>query len=155
MVPAYTGLGAPYWDSYARGIIIGITRGTSREHICRATLESIAYQSKDMINAMIADSGKALSSLRFDGGATKSDFLMQFQADILGIPVERPKVTEMAALGAAYLAGLGVGFWESFSDLEKQWQLDKRYEPQMDLQKRQDLYSSWKRAVERSFNWAR
>jgi glycerol kinase len=155
IVPAFTGLGAPYWDSYARGTIIGITRGTSREHICRATLESIAYQSKDMIDAMTADSGRALSALRVDGGATKSDFLMQFQADILGIPVERPKVTEMAALGAAYLAGLGVGFWDSFTDLEKQWQLDKRYEPQMGLQKRQDLYSGWKRAVERSLNWAR
>jgi glycerol kinase len=155
VVPAFTGLGAPYWDSYARGIIIGITGGTSREHICRATLESIAYQSKDMIDAMTADSGKSLTALRVDGGATKSDFLMQFQADILGIPVERPKVTEMAALGAAYLAGLGVGFWESFTVLEKQWQLDKRYEPQMDLKKREELYSGWKRAVERSFNWAR
>jgi glycerol kinase len=155
VVPAFTGLGAPYWDSYARGIILGITGGTSREHICRATLESIAYQSKDMIDAMTADSGKSLTALRVDGGATKSDFLMQFQADILGIPVERPKVTEMAALGAAYLAGLGVGFWDSFTGLEKQWQLDKRYEPQMDLKKREELYSGWKRAVERSFGWAR
>ena len=155
VVPAFTGLCAPYWDSYARGTIIGITRGTSREHICRATEESIAYQSKDMIESMIADSGKALSSLRVDGGATKSDFLMQFQADILGIPVERPKVTEMAALGAAYLAGLGVGFWDSFTDLEKHWQIDKRYEPQMDSKKREELYGGWKRAVERSLNWAR
>jgi len=155
VVPAFTGLCAPYWDSHARGIIIGITGGTSREHICRATLESIAYQSKDMLDSMTADSGNPPSSLRVDGGATKSDFLMQFQADILGIPVERPKVTEMAALGAAYLAGLGVGFWDSFTELEKYWQLDKRYEPQMDLQKRDELYGGWKRAVERSFNWAR
>jgi glycerol kinase len=155
VVPAFTGLGAPYWDSYARGTIVGITRGTSGEHICRATLESIAYQSKDMIDSMTADSGKAPVSLRVDGGATKSDFLMQFQADILGIPVEKPKVTEMAALGAAYLAGLGVGFWDSLADLEKYWQLDKRYEPQMDLKKREELYGGWKRAVERSFNWAR
>jgi glycerol kinase len=155
VVPAFTGLSAPYWDSYARGTIIGITRGTSREHICRATLESIAYQSKDMIDSMTADSGKAPISLRVDGGATKSDFLMQFQADILGIPVERPKVTEMAALGAAYLAGIGVGFWDSFTDLEKHWQLDKRYEPQMDPKKSEELYGGWKRAVERSFNWAR
>ena len=155
VVPAFTGLCAPYWDSYARGTIIGITRGTSREHICRATEESIAYQSKDIIDAMIADSGKELSSLRVDGGATKSDFLMQFQADMLGIPVERPRVTEMAALGAAYLAGLGVGYWDSISDLEKHWKLDKRYEPKMEPEKREELYSGWKRAVERSLNWAK
>lgn len=126
LVPAFTGLCTPYWDSYARGLIIGITRGTTREHICRAAEESIAYQSKDVIDTMIADSGKALQSLRVDGGATKSDFLMQFQADILGIPVERPGITEMAALGAAYLAGLGVGYWERFEDLEKYWKLEKR-----------------------------
>jgi len=155
LVPAFTGLCAPYWDMYARGIIIGITRGTTREHICRAAEESIAYQTKDVIEAMIADSGKALKSLHVDGGATRSDFLMQFQADILGIPVERPNITEMAALGAAYLAGLGVGYWESFEDLEKYWKLERRYEPGMDNKKIDELYKGWKRAVERSFNWAK
>ena len=153
LVPAFTGLCTPYWDSYARGLIIGITRGTTREHICRAAEESIAYQSKDVIDTMIADSGKVLQSLRVDGGVTKSDFLMQFQADILGIPVERPGITEMAALGAAYLAGLGVGYWEKFEDLEKHLKLEKRYEPAMEKSKRLELYKGWKRAVERSLNW--
>ena len=155
LVPAFTGLCAPYWDMYARGLLIGITRGTSREHICRAAEEAIAYQTKDVIESMISDSGRDLGSLRVDGGATKSDFLMQFQADILDIPVEKPRVTEMAALGAAYLAGLGVGFWESFSDLEKHWQLEKTFKPKMDKTKIQRLYGGWKKAVERSFGWAK
>lgn len=155
LVPAFTGLCAPYWDMYARGIIIGITRGTTREHICRAAEESIAYQTKDVIDAMTADSGKSLKSLHVDGGATRSDFLMQFQADILGIPVEKPRVTEMAATGAAYLAGLGVGFWNNIEDLEKHWKLEKRYEPSMESKKREELYNGWKRAVKRSFDWAR
>jgi len=153
LVPAFTGLCAPYWDMYARGIIIGITRGTEREHICRAAEEAIAYQTKDVIDAMIADSQESLKSLRVDGGATKSDFLMQFQSDILGIPVERPKITEMAALGAAYLAGLGVGYWESISDLENNWILDKKYEPKMTEDKRNALYTGWKEAVKRSLGW--
>ena len=153
LVPAFTGLCAPYWDMYARGIIIGITRGTEREHICRAAEEAIAYQTKDVIDAMIADSQESLKSLRVDGGATKSDFLMQFQSDILGIPVERPKITEMAALGAAYLAGLGVGYWESISDLENNWVLDKKYEPKMTEDKRNALYTGWKEAVKRSLGW--
>jgi len=152
-VPAFTGLCTPYWNSDARGLIIGITGGTTREHICRAAEESIAYQVKDNIDAIIADSGKKLKSLRVDGGATKSDFLMQFQSDILGIPVERPKVIEMAALGAAYLAGLGTGYWESFEDLEKNWELEKRYVPTMKESKRLELYEGWKRAVVRSFDW--
>jgi len=154
IVPAFTGLGAPYWDMYARGLIIGITRGTSREHICRAALESIAYQSKDILDAMQAVSGKKLDALRVDGGATKSDFLMQFQADILKIKVEKPTITEMTALGAAYLAGLGSGFWQSTSQLEKQWQISQVFEPSMQEEKIGVLYTNWQRAVERSFKWA-
>lgn len=155
LVPAFTGLCAPYWDMYARGLMIGITRGTTREHICRAAEEAIAYQTKDVIESMIADSGNSLSSLRVDGGATKSDFLMQFQADILGIPVEKPRVTEMAALGAAYLAGLGVGYWDSLQDLQKHWQLEKIYDPKMPVSEIDALYGGWKKAVKRSFDWAK
>jgi glycerol kinase len=152
-VPALTGLGSPYWDMYARGIIIGITRGTTVEHIARSALESIAYQSRDVLESMHSDSGTRARSLRVDGGGTQSDLLMQFQADILGIPVERPVVTEMASLGAAYLAGLGVGFWESQEELEKQWKVDKTYTPRMGEDQRESLYFNWKRAVERSFKW--
>ena len=155
MVPAFTGLCAPYWDMYARGLIIGITRGTGIEHIARSALESIAYQTKDVLVAMEADCGKALPSLRVDGGTTKSDFLMQFQADILGLPVERPVITEMASLGAAYLAGLGVGFWESQEELERKWKVEKVYRPKMGQTQRDQLYGDWKRAVERTFKWAR
>ncbi len=155
LVPAFTGLSAPYWDMYARGTLIGITRGTGREHICRAAEEAIAYQTRDVIDAMIADSGVKLESLRVDGGATKSDFLMQFQADILGIPVEKPVVTEMAALGAAYLAGLGVGFWASLEDLDKHWKIDRVYEPEMSEDRREELYAGWKEAVRRSLGWAK
>ena len=155
LVPAFTGLCAPYWDMYARGTLIGITRGTGREHICRAAEEAIAYQTRDVIDAMIADSGVKLESLRVDGGATKSDFLMQFQADILGIPVEKPEVTEMAALGAAYLAGLGVGFWASLEDLDKHWKIDRVYEPEMSKDRREELYAGWKEAVRRSLGWAK
>ena len=155
LVPAFTGLSAPYWDMYARGTLIGITRGTGREHICRAAEEAIAYQTRDVIDAMIADSKVKLESLRVDGGATRSDFLMQFQADILGIPVEKPAVTEMAALGAAYLAGLGVGFWENLEDLDKHWKLDRVYEPEMPEDRREELYSGWKEAVKRSLDWAK
>jgi glycerol kinase len=155
LVPAFTGLCAPYWDMYARGLVIGITRGTEREHIARSALESIAYQTKDVIIAMEADCGKKASSLRVDGGATKSDFLMQFQADILGIAVERPVITEMASLGAGYLAGLGVGFWQSREELEQKWKIERVYEPKMGEAQRGELYSGWKRAVERTFGWAR
>lgn len=155
VVPAFTGLCAPYWDMYARGLIIGITQGTSREHIARSTLESLAYQTKDVLEAMEADFRKKAVSLRVDGGVTKSDFLMQFQADILGKPVERPLVTEMAARGAAYLAGLGVGFWKSREELEYQWTVDRIFEPQMSKDQRESLYDGWKRAVQRSLNWAK
>jgi len=155
IVPAFTGLSAPYWDMFARGLIIGITRGTTGEHICRAALEAIAYQTKDVLESMITDSSSKIDFLRVDGGATKSDFLMQFQADILGIPLEKPKITEMTALGAAYLAGIGTGFWENVGDLEKHWHLEKRYEPAMEPGRVKKLYGDWKRAVERSFGWAR
>ncbi|MFW6137613.1 MAG: glycerol kinase GlpK [Spirochaetota bacterium] len=155
LVPAFTGLCAPYWDMYARGIVVGITRGTTREHIARSAMESIAYQTRDVLDAMEADSGNKAHSLRVDGGGTKSDFLMQFQADILGIQVERPAVTEMAALGACYLAGLGVGFWENREEVQGQWKVEKIYEPGMKEDRREQLYYNWKRAVERSLDWAR
>jgi len=155
LVPAFTGLCAPYWDMYARGIIVGITRGTGVEHIARAALESIAYQTKDCLLAMEADSKMPATSLRVDGGATKSDFLMQFQADILGIAVQRPVITEMSSLGACYLAGLGVGFWSGREELEKQWKVEKTYEPRMASGRRDELYGKWKKAVERTFGWAK
>lgn len=153
MVPAFTGLSAPYWDRYARGMIIGITRGTEREHIARATLESMAYQTRDVLDAMVADSGEKAASLRVDGGATQSDFLMKFQADILGIPVERPSVTEMAARGAAYLAGLGVGFWKNKAEIAQPWKLDRVFEPTMSEDQRERLNTGWQKAVERAKNW--
>jgi glycerol kinase len=155
MVPAFTGLCAPYWDMYARGTIVGITRGTTNEHIARSALEAIAYQTRDVLDAMSADSGIAPKSLRVDGGATKSNFLMQFQADVLGIPIEKPVVTEMAALGAAYLAGMGIGFWKSKDEIRKQWKIEKIYEPDMSEEKREELYEGWTRAVKRSFGWAK
>lgn len=153
VVPAFTGLGAPYWDMYARGTIVGITRGTSREHIIRATLEAIAFQSRDIFEAMEADSGISLKELKVDGGASVSPFLMQFQADILGVRVKRPKVTETTALGAAYLAGLGTGLWKDREEIRQEWVLNKSFEPGMDTIKRELLYKGWKRAVERSMGW--
>lgn len=154
LVPAFTGLCAPYWDMYARGLLIGITRGTSAEHICRSALESMAYQTRDVIDSMSLDSGVSAKSLRVDGGATKSDFLLQFQADVLGIPVELPAVTEMAGLGAAYLAGLGVGFWKSKEELEKHWKVQRIFEPKMTADEQETKYAGWKKAVARSLNWA-
>ena len=154
LVPAFVGLGAPHWDQYARGTIVGLTRGTGRAHVVRAALESMAYQTRDVVEAMLADGDLDLQTLRVDGGASQNDFLMQFQADILGVPVERPKVTETTALGAAYLAGLAVGFWESQEELSQKWELEKRFEPQMSDEKRQALYADWQRAVERSKGWA-
>ncbi|HLR70433.1 MAG TPA: glycerol kinase GlpK, partial [Pseudogracilibacillus sp.] len=148
MVPAFVGLGTPYWDSDARGAVFGITRGTSKEHLIRATLESLAYQTKDVLDAMIADSGIALKSLRVDGGAVKNDFLMQFQGDMLGCPVERPVVQETTALGAAYLAGLAVGFWDSKEEIAKQWKHEKTFKPALAVEKRDELYAGWKKAVE-------
>ncbi|MDO4247168.1 MAG: glycerol kinase GlpK [Deinococcus sp.] len=154
LVPAFVGLGAPYWDSYARGTIVGITRGTTKAHIARAALEAVAFQSAELLEAMQKDSGAKLLELRVDGGASNNDLMMQFQADILGVPVVRPKVTETTALGAAYLAGLAVGFWQSTDEISAQWQEDKRFEPQMDEAERTRLMNRWKKAVERSRDWA-
>jgi glycerol kinase len=152
-VPAFVGLGAPYWDQYARGTIVGLTRGTTREHIARAALESIAYQSRDVLACMRADAGIKLSELRVDGGAARNDFLMQFQADILGIPVVRPANTETTAAGAAFLAGLAVDFWPSVEGLDEMWQRDETFEPQMEQSRREALVEGWTRAVERASNW--
>ncbi len=154
LVPAFVGLGAPYWDQYARGTIVGLTRGSGRAQIVRATLESIAYQTRDVVAAMTADSGLALETLRVDGGAVVNDFLMQFQADILGVPVQRPTVTETTALGAAYLAGLATGFWTSQEEIAGQWRLERTFEPVMSADQRGSLYSGWQRAVERARHWA-
>ncbi len=154
VVPAFVGLGAPYWDQYARGAIVGMTRGSGRAQIVRATLESIAYQTRDVAAAMSADSGLPLDTLKVDGGAVVNDFLMQFQADILGVPVQRPAVTETTALGAAYLAGLATGFWASQDEIAKQWQLEREFEPAMSADQREALYAGWQRAVERSRAWA-
>lgn len=153
VVPAFTGLGAPHWDMYARGAIVGLTRGTNRNHIIRATLESIAYQTKDVIEAMIEDSGINLSALKVDGGATANNFLMQFQSDILDVNIERPEVTETTALGAAYLAGLAVGFWKSKGEISQYWSINRKFKPEMDEENRNALYMGWKKAVGRSKDW--
>ena len=153
-VPALVGLGAPHWDPYARGLLIGITRGTTRGHLVRAVLESMAYQTRDVIEAMQRDSGITLKELRCDGGASVNRLLMQFQADILGVPVEVPRIVETTALGAAYLAGLATGFWSSRVELAEKWQLDNRYTPHLDESRRQRLFRRWHRAVERSQGWA-
>jgi glycerol kinase len=147
VVPAFVGLGTPYWDSDVRGAIFGLTRGTQKEHFVRATLESLAYQTKDVLTAMEADSGISLKTLRVDGGAVKNNFLMQFQSDMLGVPVERPVVNETTALGAAYLAGLAVGYWKDQSEIAKQWNIDRTFEPSMSEEKRNELYEGWKKAV--------
>lgn len=149
VVPAFTGLGAPYWDPNARGAIVGLTRGSGRSQIVRATLESIAYQCRDVLKAMAQDCGAPLREIRVDGGAASNNFLMQFQADMLGIPVVRPKVTETTALGAAYLAGLAVGFWSSEDELESLWQTDRIFTPAMSEAQREGLYGGWLEAVGR------
>ena len=154
VVPAFTGLGAPYWDAYARGTIVGLTRGVSANHIIRATLESIAYQTRDVLDAMQADSGIKLSALRVDGGAVANDFLMQFQSDVLDTTVNRPQVTEVTALGAAYLAGLAVGFWDNLDEVAGKSVLDRSFEPHQDEEKRQRRYRGWKRAVKCTQLWA-
>ncbi|MEM4976526.1 MAG: glycerol kinase GlpK [Desulfurococcaceae archaeon] len=154
-VPAFVGLGAPYWDPYARGLIIGITRGTERKHLARATLEAIAYLTRDVIEVMEADTGLKVSVLRADGGASKSDFLLQFQADILGVQVVRPAVHETTSLGAAYLAGLAVGFWKNLEEIRRLWRAEKVFTPRMDPATREKLYSGWKAAVRRALGWAR
>ena len=152
VVPAFTGLGAPYWDMYARGAIVGLTRGAGRNHIIRATLESIAYQTKDVIDAMIDDSKINLTVLKVDGGASANNFLMQFQSDILNVNIERPDITETTALGAAYLAGLAVGFWKSKGEVIQNWSMNRKFKPEMNDDERYKLYSGWKKAVERAMS---
>jgi glycerol kinase len=154
-VPALVGLGAPHWDAYARGTIVGLTRGTTRAHIARAALEAIGNQTRDVVAAMGRESGIPLRELRADGGAAGNRFLMQFQSDVLGVPVEVPAVAETTALGAGYLAGLAVGFWSGQEELEAKWQVGRRYEPRMDDSKRDLLYARWQQAVERSRGWAK
>ena len=154
VVPAFAGLGAPHWDPHARGAIVGLTRGSSRAHIARAALESIAYQSADLLEAMQKDSGEKLSELRVDGGAAANDLLMQFQADILGVPVVRPKVLETTALGAAYLAGLYTDVWKSREQIAAQWQMDRRFTPQMSREDAAQLLARWREAVKRSLGWS-
>lgn len=153
VVPAFTGLGAPYWDMYARGGIFGITRGTKREHIVRATLESLAYQSTDVITAMEEDSGINIEKLRVDGGAAANDFIMQFQADIMDVIVERPEIIETTALGVAYLAGLAVEFWKDMDEIAKDYSLDKVFKANMEPSIREEKYKYWKKAVERTMHW--
>ena len=153
LVPAFTGLGAPYWDMYARGCMMGLTRGTRREHIIRAAEESIAYQSLELVEAMEKDSGIALSVLNVDGGASRDQFLMQFQADILNKPVNRPKIRETTALGVAYLAGLATGVWKDTAEIKKLWSCDASFTPKMDSSRREKLLKGWQKAVNRSLGW--
>ena len=155
LVPAFTGLGAPHWDMYARGAMLGITRGTERGHIARAALESTAYQTRDAMDAMKRDTGLDIPLLRVDGGATANGLMMQFQADILGIPIERHAIAETTALGAAYLAGLATGFWQDTTEIAQNWASDRRFEPTMSLERRDTLYDEWQRAVGRAKDWAR
>jgi glycerol kinase len=154
LVPAFAGLGAPYWDAYARGTIVGLTRGSGRAQLVRAAVEAMAYQTRDVVEAMESDTGEPLRELRVDGGAAVMDVLCQFQADLLGIPVRRPRHIETTALGAAFLAGLGAGVWKD-ADLEDLWRIDREFEPRMSRDEADDLQAEWRRAVERSRNWAR
>jgi glycerol kinase len=162
VVPAFAGLGAPYWDQYARGAIVGLTRGTTKAHIARAALEGIAHQVADLLDAMHADTtGKAargggrtaMKELRVDGGAARNDLLMQFQADLLGVPVVRPAVTETTASGAAYLAGLAVGFWKSPAEIARQWKAERRFEPKMPRKQAAALRERWRAALQRAKGW--
>jgi glycerol kinase len=153
LVPAFTGLGSPHWDAYARGTMVGLSRGTTKAHIARAALESIAFQSAEVLLAMQRDAKQPLLELRVDGGATANDLMMQFQADLLGVPVVRPKVTETTALGAAYLAGLAVGFWGSLDEVAANWQVDRRFEPALPRDAAAARLRQWERAVERSRDW--
>jgi glycerol kinase len=155
VVPAFVGLGAPYWDQYARGTIVGITRGTKKEHFIRATLESMAYQTYDVLKAMQEDSGISLKALKVDGGASSNNFLMQFQSDMLGVEVDRPQVIETTALGAAYLAGLAVGYWSTKQEVFENWNISKTFKPQIEEEKRKNLIDGWHEAVKRSMGWAR
>jgi glycerol kinase len=152
-VPAFSGLFAPYWRSDARGAIVGMTRYANRGHIARAALEATAFQTREVLDAMEQDSGVRLKALKVDGGMVVNETLMQFQADILGVPVIKPKVAETTALGAAYAAGLATGFWSSLDDLRRNWRVERTWEPAIPAERRDDLYRSWKRAVERTFGW--
>jgi glycerol kinase len=154
LVPAFVGLGAPHWDAYARGAIFGLTRGATGGHIARAALESIAFQNADVLGAMEKDAGVPLTELRVDGGATGNDVLMQFQADVLGVPVVRPKVRETTALGAAYLAGLAVGYWKGDAEISANWQVDRRFIPSMARGRVSELRAGWDKAVARAKAWA-
>ncbi len=154
-VPAFAGLGAPYWDPYARGTIAGLTRGSNAGHIARAALESIAFQSAELLHAMEQDSGVKSKELRVDGGAAADDLLMQFQSDLLGVPVVRPRVLETTALGAAYLAGLATGVWASREEIAKQWKVAKRFEPRMKREEAERRMDEWKRALERAKGWGK
>jgi glycerol kinase len=153
VVPAFVGLGAPYWDMYARGVIVGLTRGSNRNHIVRATLESIAFKTRDVLQAMEDDSGIKLKVLKVDGGAVVNNFLMQFQSDILGVPVERPLITESTAMGAAFLAGLAVGFWKDKAEIAATRSVERTFIPAMPMKMREQKYTGWKRAVDRSRAW--
>lgn len=155
VVPAFTGLGAPYWDQYARGTIVGITRGVNKYHIIRATLESLAYQVNDVLTAMKADSGIELSSLKVDGGASANNFLMQTQADIMNVPVNRPRCVETTAMGAAYLAGLAVGYWKDIADIRKNWAIDRTFEPSLEEEERAKRIKGWRKAVKYAYGWAK
>jgi len=153
LIPAFAGLGAPHWDQYARGTIFGLTRGTNRAHIARAALESIAFQTYDVLKAMESDSGIKVKELRVDGGATANNLLMQFQSDVLGIPIVRPKISETTALGVAYLAGLAIGYWNGFEDIINQWKIDKKFEPNSEANEIQKKIFFWNKAVEHSKFW--
>ena len=154
LVPAFTGLGTPHWDPYARGAMLGLTRGTTRAHIARAALEAIALQSADVFAAMSQDAGLGLQELRVDGGASANDLLMQMQADFSGVPVVRPRVLETTALGAAYLAGLAVGFWSGVTEIASQWQVDRRFEPNISPDERSAKLARWRKALARAGDWA-
>jgi glycerol kinase len=155
IVPAFTGLGSPYWDPYARGTVVGITRGTGRGHLARAVVEAMAFQTRDVVDAMTRASGHAVTELRADGGASAMDLLLQLQSDQLGVPVARPTIAETTALGAAYLAGLAEGVWPSCAAIAEQWALERRTEPAADRAAADAAYAQWQRAVERARDWAR
>jgi glycerol kinase len=155
LVPAFAGLGAPHWDQYARGTIVGLTRGSNAGHIARAALQSIAFQSADLLDAMQADTATRLAELRVDGGAAPNDLLMQFESDLIGAPVVRPKITETTALGAAYLAGLAVGFWKDDAEIAGQWRTERRFEPTMAVSRVREMRARWSDAVERAKGWER
>ncbi len=155
VVPAFTGLGAPHWDQYARGAIVGLTRGVNKYHIIRATVESLAYQTYDVLKAMQQDSGITLNALKVDGGACANNFMMQFQSDIINAPVHRPVCVETTAMGAAYLAGLAVKYWESKEDVIKNWQISRIFKPSLEEEKRTELIAGWNKAVKCALGWAK